>query len=227
MNLFGLTPPNDKGETIEVHLDIQNDSPSFMKVMEEYGFEDDPFEIFFPAGYQRHMTGRICVPKKKLAVIVPKVKDLVEHVITEAKNHDLDLYAEIEILRARYPFVMNDALVEDGVLDCIELLPTDQFGAADADIHLEFLAGAVSSQTRSYLESKGFYWVKTPATKLFPSEEIATLQTDTLGGAKQIFQILIERPLAKATCIHLEQKLAMLSTRKGLAMPQVIRVVRS
>jgi hypothetical protein len=226
MHLLGLTPPAGEGYVVEVHLDMQNDHPSFATIVGELGFEDDPFEVFFPAGYQRHMTGRIRTTKKKLPIVIPQVRDLVDHVVTEAKNHDVDLYAEIEIVREKQPFITNDSSVEEGVLDGIDLQPTDQFGGADADIHLKFRAGTVSSRVRAYLESKCFYWVMTPATELFPSKEIATLQTDSLGGAKLIYRLLLETPFANALGIQLEQKLGMVPTRKDLPMPRVIKVVR-
>ena len=224
MQLFGLAPSNSTGSILEVHLDIQNHNANFDNMLSAHGFENDPFEVFFPAGYQEHRTGRILVPKKEITIVLPKIRALVEHVIIEAKHHEVELYAEIEIVRGRHRFLNNDSSIEDEILDHVELHHTNQFGGADADIHLEFLDGTVSPRVRSYLESKGFYWVKTPPTKLFPSEEIATLQTEFLGDAKRIFNLLIESPFKLATCIHLEQKLGMIATRADLLMPQVIRV---
>ena len=57
--LHGVSAPTGKGTVLEVHLDIQNALPAFGSWLEQIGFENDPFVVFYPPEYSGHMTGRI------------------------------------------------------------------------------------------------------------------------------------------------------------------------
>jgi len=69
-----------------------------------------------------------------------------------------------------------------------------------------------------------FYWVKTPSSERFPSEEIATIQTSTFHDASVVYSQLVARPLPACTGIHLEQKLAMVASHSNISMPETFEI---
>ena len=80
---------------------------------------------------------------------------------------------------------------------------------------------------RTLLEANNFYWVRTPATRLFPSEDIATLQPSSYAEARLVYQALLASPLPACTGVHLEQKLSMLATHDDLPLPTVVDVAQT
>ncbi len=56
--LHGLVVPLGDGMVIEVHLDIMDLNPAFLRRLNALGFEDDPFLDFYPPEYRFHYTGR-------------------------------------------------------------------------------------------------------------------------------------------------------------------------
>jgi hypothetical protein len=92
-------------------------------------------------------------------------------------------------------------------------------------VHVEFRAGTVPEDVRSLLHSRGFYWVRTPASQHFPSEEIATLQASVFNDARQVYDRLVAAPFPSCTGIHLEQKLAMIPSHPDLPMPGAMEMI--
>lgn len=223
--LYGISPPVGEGIILEVHLDIQETDQSFISWLESVGFENDPFLIFHPPQYTHHMTGRTRCLSKDLHTILPGVHALVESVIAEAHAQGFNLYTEIELARETVHFSRRESLDINNVLDLMDFRQSGLYGGAKADVHVEFENGTVPEAVREYLLDKKFYWVSTPQTQNFPSEEIATLQTTTYQGGKKIFELLVANPLPFCTGIHLEQKLSMKTTDPKLPMPEVIEVV--
>jgi len=222
--LHGVSAPPGNGTVLEVHLDIQNASPAFASWLEGIGFENDPFVLFYPPEYSWHMTGRTRIPPKGLHDVFPKIDSLVEDVIAEARLQAIRLYSEIELVRGTTYFASRGPSQDLVVLDSVTLRGTGQFGGAKADVHVEFESGRVPGEVRDYLSRNHFYWVSTPPTTHFPAEEIATLQTSTYPGAKEIYDLLVATPLPGCTGIHIEQKLSMKVSTAGLPMPEVIEV---
>ncbi len=222
--LHGVSAPTGKGTVLEVHLDIQNALPAFGSWLEQIGFENDPFVVFYPPEYSGHMTGRTRVPPKGLHDVFPKVDSLVETVMVEARSQAIKLYSEIELVRGTTYFADRRPSQKLNVLDDITLRRSGQFGGAKADVHVEFESGRVPLKVRDYLSRNHFYWVSTPPTAHFPAEEIATLQTSTYPGAKVIYDLFVTAPLPGCTGIHIEQKLSMKASNAGLPMPEVIEV---
>ena len=222
--LLGITAPAGDGPILEVHVDLwETHSP--LEWLGDFGFENDPFAVFYPSGYVHHVTGRTRVHEKGLRAKMSEVDALIERVIDEARSRRVDLYTEVELVRDTKHFPQR-SIRGINVLDKFTFTPTGKCGGAKADIHIEFLAGTVPAEVREYLLRKYFYWVSTPETKYFPAEEIATLQTATYGSAQDAYKCLVVQPLPLCTGIHLEQKLSMRATRPDLPMPEVIKVLR-
>jgi len=224
MKFNGICAPQGRGLILEVHVDVRGKSrPDFISWLSARGFEEDPFSVFYPEGYVDHLTGRIRVPQKQLHRVLDKLNVTVSEVIEEARSRKIDLYTETEIVRQTTLFTaLQDSF--SPVLDSLSFKRSGLFGGAKADVHVEFPSGKVPSAVRNYLMEKYFYWVATPRTKYFPSEEIATLQTSCYGMAVEVFEILATSPLPGCTAIHLEQKLSMEATRSNLLMPEVIKI---
>jgi hypothetical protein len=232
--LHGLTAPEGRGDVVEVHLDMQNPTPAFQAWLYSLGFQDDPFERFFPKNYTDHATGRTrALPKqpagsddanRELRVVLPEIRALVDVVVAEAQFQGILLYAEVEIVRGKVSIPLNAPRAFDSPLDSLNFAKTGKFGGALADIHVKFAAGAVPEEVRSYLLSKHFYWVSIAANSASPAKEVATLQTAELGSAMEVYRLLLESPLPSCNAIQLEQKLAMKPTALGIPMPEVICV---
>jgi hypothetical protein len=222
--LHGVSAPTGNGTVLEVHLDIQNLTPLFRGWLEDVGFENDPFLVFYPPQYTIHMTGRTRVPSKDIPALMPEANNLTARVIAEAQSRNISLYTEVELARETLYLSKSNSTQENIVLDECGFRPSGEFGGAKADVHVEFLAGTVPPRVRKYLSAKLFYWVMTPLTSRFPSEEIATLQTSTFHEAKTVYDLLVANPLRNCTGLHLEQKLSMKATSRDLPMPEVIEV---
>lgn len=222
--LHGISAPAGEGTILEVHLDIQRPTKTFTDWLMEMGFENDPFLIFFPPEYTYHMTGRARVLPRDMHVILPQVERLVRDVVARAQSLGISLYTETELARETTYFPGNQATTTNGILDVFQFDQSGRHGGAKADVHVEFKDGTVTPAVRKYLVEKHFYWVSTPPTEHFSSEEIATLQTTEYKGAKRIYDLLCDHPLHACTGIHLEQKLSMETTSAHLPMPEVIHV---
>jgi hypothetical protein len=221
----GIKASEGEGLVVEVHIDLITPRTRLVSVLEGLGFEDDPFEVFHPQGYTNHMTGRVKVTQQELKVRLREVREVVEGLLVEGRG-ERGFYVETELVRGKHYFNTNSVTMGANQLSGFLFSGIGRFGGAKADIHVEFPAGNVSPEVRRYLTEQKFYWVKTPKTPYFGSEEIATLQTLTFNSAKQIYSVLCESPLPGCTGVHLEQKLSMVASHPGLPMPEVISVKR-
>jgi len=225
--LHGLKAPEGDGIVLEMHVDSRGASSSFIKWLEGRGFENDPFDIFFPPQFDGHMTGRTRVPRKQLASVLREADALATEIVEEARRQAIDLFVEVELALETVHFPQGEPCEFRPILDELILRQTGQFGGAEADVHVEWWKGTIPQDVREYLLSKGFYWVSTPPTEYFPAEEIATLQAGDYAGGKAVFDLLVANPLPGCTGIHLEQKprrRGMRATRPDLPMPEVIAV---
>jgi hypothetical protein len=222
--LNGLRPPEGLGSVIEVHLDIMDQSEELLRRLRDIGFEDDPFLDFYPPEYRLHYTGRTRSSSHELSNRLFSIYQIIDRVLAEARALDLRLYAECELVREIRHFEAG-AKTDLSALESLSLQPAEVGAIAKADVHVEFLAGTVSQEVRTRTTDKGFYWVRTPATEHFPSEEIATLQTSIFRDAQICFDRLVANPLPNCTGIHLEQKLSMLASHDGLPLPPVMEWV--
>jgi hypothetical protein len=224
--LQGIVAPQGSGIILEVHLDIQKASSSFLKHLQIYGFENDPFEVFYPLGYENHMTGRIRIETSKLYTLLPRIRAVIYTIITEAQHNRVDLYAEIELVREKHSFSApireNRAWLHS--LESFNICGTGLFGKAKADIHLKFWTGNVSEQVYNYFLAKNFYWVKVPQTATSLGKEVATLQSSKLSDAQDIYAALLLNPPPACIGIQLEQKITMLATRSDIPLPEVMEM---
>lgn len=217
--LHGLKAPEGKGYVVELHVDVSTSTPKFDMWLESQGFAHDPFVVFYPAGYTNHFTGRTRVPSKSLSSFMPCLRGLMETVIAEAQAHEARLYLEVEIVREKTHLDGDVGEMTDPLKNLV-FSPSGVFGGARADVHVKFHAGGVSAEVRKYLLARGFYFVSTPSPK-----DIATLQTREYGEAKRVWEALVASPLPGCLEVQLEQKLHMLASCEGLAMPEVICVI--
>lgn len=223
--LHGLQAPDSDGVVLEMHIDSREISPDFVTWLRSKGFENDPFDEFYPPHYDGHMTGRTRISRKQLAARLRDADALATEIVTKASG--FDLFVEVELVLETIHFSGRDSQSFHLVLDELSFRRTGQFGGAEADVHAEWRKGTVPAHVRTYLLSKGFYWVSTPPTRLFPAEEIATLQTTTVAGGRAVFDLLVAHPLPGCTGIHLEHKprrRGMRATRPDLPMPEAIEV---
>lgn len=221
--LHGLVAPPGEGMVIEVHLDIMETSATFLRRLNDLGFEDDPFLDFFPPEYRFHYTGRTRAPQSEVHNVLPGINRLIAQVVAEAQAAGVKLYVECELVREIRHFE------DDGAARGLSALQGFSFdgvhgGETKADVHVEFQSGTVTDEVRALLVGKKFYWVRTPASERFPSEEIATLQTSVFHDAQLVYDRLVSKPLPACTGIHLEQKLAMIGSHPGLPLPEVVAV---
>ena len=223
--LYGSAAPEGDGVIIEVHLDIMDAPSEFLELLKSLGFEDDPFLEFFPPQYRMHYTGRTRVPRSEVHHALPPLRALVAQVLAAAREAGVRLYAESELVRSICHFEGGGSNRGLRVLDELAFQESPAGAEVKADVHVEFVSGSVPPEVRRLLEAKRFYWVRTPPSERFPSEEIATLQTSTFEGARQVFDRLQASPLPACTGVHLEQKLAMIPSRPDLPMPVVIDVL--
>jgi hypothetical protein len=220
----GIVAPAGDGMVIEVHLDILDAPVAFLHSLTELGFEDDPFLDFHPNEYKYHYTGRTRAAKTEMSAVLGEVAAAVDRILRDAREANVDLYAESELVRQIHYF--GDGIPPRGLSGLNDFVfetsldPTP----AKADVHVEFRRGTVPYELHDLLVEKHFYWVVTPASEQFASEEIATLQTSTYQDACQVFDRLVEFPLPASTGIHLEQKLGVVGTRPGLRMPKVTKI---
>ncbi len=221
--LFGIAGPPGEGMVIEVHLDIMEANDAFLHRLNELGFEDDPFLDFFPPEYRFHYTGRTRAPQGEVHNILPGIDRLIEEVIAEAREAGIRLYAECELVREIRHFEDDGAGRGLAALDGFSFKGV-RGGEAKADVHVEFESETVTDEVRALLVERRFYWVRTPASERFPSEEIATLQTSVFHEAQLVYDRLVSDPLPGCTGIHLEQKLAMIGSHPGLRLPEVVAV---
>ncbi len=219
--LFGLTAPPGPGTVVEVHLDIMDDSPTFLEELSRCGFANDPFLNFFPTSYHFHYTGRNRVSPPGLRLLLRNLQRIVARVFERGRALNVRLYAECELVRQIHHHEADAGrdLSALAGLACVKASPG---ATAKADIHVEFRAGTVPSFIHQQMIEAGFYWVSTPITPLFPSEEIATLQTSTYRDASILYDRLVRQPLPFSTGIHLEQKLWMLPSHENLPLPPVM-----
>jgi hypothetical protein len=218
--------PSGNGTVVEVHADLQRTDPDFIAWLSAMGFQDDPFTVFHPQGYVQHMTGRLRYPASQLRAVLPDVHALIDRVIEQGRELNFPLYLELELVRgiARFEPSVTAHRSKGEILPHFHFSRTGTFGAAKADIHVEFRHGTVTTEVHQSLLDKEFYWVGTPSTEHFPAEDIATLQTARYDSARAVYQALILDPPVGCTAIHLEQKLSMRATSSDLAMPEVIAV---
>jgi hypothetical protein len=223
--LHGLVAPPGDGLIIEVHLDIMEAPAAFLRRLNALGFEDDPFLDFFPPQYHIHYTGRTRAPQSEIRTVLPAIEKLIGHIIQEAREADVKLYAESELVREIHHFDEDDSISDLSALDGIVLRKSRRAALAKADVHVEFRSGTVPDEVRTLLLDRNFYWVQTPASERFPSEEIATLQTTVFHDAQQVYDRLLAAPLPACTGVHLEQKLAMIPSHPNLPMPEVVELI--
>lgn len=224
--LHGIVAPPGDGKIIEVHLDIMDAPDDFLRRLTEFGFESDPFLEFYPPEYTQHYTGRTRAPKSNVGDMIHDVQALIEQVMREANLANVSMYVESELVRKINHFDKNDVARNlDGIAD-FTFQRSASAHSTKADVHVEFRSGTVPNEVRCFLLSKLFYWVRTPQSSLFPSEEIATLQTSRFNDAREVFDRLVASPLPACTGIHLEQKLAMIPSYPDLPMPGAVEVTR-
>ena len=223
--LHGVVVPPGDGMVVEVHLDIMDAPIEFLRKLRGMGFENDPFVEFFPPQYKLHYTGRARATKRHIRELLNNVDVLTRHLIHEARVVKTRMYVEIELVREirRLGRLGNPCSVS-GLSD-FKFQEALLASSIRADVHVEFQTGTVSEEVREFLQNKLFYWVRTPKTQCFPSEEIATLQTSTFGDASKVFKRLLKYPLPACTGLHLEQKLAMIPTHPDLPMPRAVEVL--
>ena len=224
MKLRGVKRPVGDGVLLEIHIDLVRTTQDFSFYLENLGFEDDPFTVFWPEGFAHHMTGRQRCLSQSLKSTLVEAGAFIEKCIQVGREAGLDFYVEVELARETRRFEPESSAPMEGVLDEMRFNPTGTFGNAKGDVHVEFPSGMVTEETRRYLTSKTFYWVTTLETSEFPAEEIATLQTSTYEAARRVYRKLTERPLENCKTVHLEQKLLMAATRPDLPMPETIDV---
>lgn len=221
--LHGITAPPGNGRVVEVHLDIMEAPASFLCKLCELGFQDDPFLEFYPLVYRFHYTGRTRAVQKDLRATLAQIEALVTGVLDAARGAGVRMYAETELVRS-VEHLSADVARSLSALEAFSFQTNETGKSAKADVHIEFASGTVPVLVRSVLLKSNFYWVRTPASELFPSEEIATLQTSTFAEACLLYDRLIAHPLPACTGIHLEQKLGMLPSHTDLSMPPVTNV---
>jgi hypothetical protein len=225
VTLHGIVAPTGDGVVIEVHLDIMEVSDTFLQFLNGLGFENDPFLDFYPPEYRFHYTGRTRVLRSDVGAILPEIGLLTNQVIEQARVANIKLYVETELVRDIQHFEDRDSVRNLSALDGITFKKNGPQGSAKADIHVEFCSGTVPSDVRALLLAKDFYWVRTPASERFPSEEIATLQTAVFDDAQRVYTRLVSSPLPACTGIHLEQKLAMTASHPDLPMPAAFNLI--
>ena len=223
--LQGIDDPPGEGIVVEVHLDIIEAPASFLERMAALGFEDDPFVEFYPPEYSYHYTGRMRALPKQLSAVAPQVDALVAHVLEDARQSGVRMYVESELVRDVQHFASGSGRGMTA-LEGFAIRPSRPGAVSKADVHVEWRSGTVPAEVRALLEANSFYWVRTPATRLFPSEDIATLQPSTYADARTVYAALLAKPLPACTGLHLEQKLAMAPTHPDLPLPMVTDVVR-
>jgi hypothetical protein len=211
---------------IEVHLDMMQPTARFLERLRTLGFEDDPFLDFYPPEYHYHFTGRARVLQSDLHSTLPAIESLAAQVIQEAREAGVQLYAETELVRDIHHFETEDANCGLSALDGVTFKESPDPLQIKADIHVEFRAGTVPEEVRDLLLKKGFYWVRTPESDRFPSEEIATAQTSVFDDAQRVYSRLVAAPLPACTGIHLEQKLAITPSHPGLPLPHPLELVK-
>jgi hypothetical protein len=224
--LHGIVAPPGDGMVIEVHLDIMEAPPAFLDRLCESGFEYDPFLEFYPAEYRCHYTGRTRAVPSDVANVLRDIRALTAQVIETAQAADVRMYVESELVRDIHHFPEDNSAHDLSALHDCSFRKTGQAGTAKADIHIEFRSGTVPCEVREFLLARDFYWVRTPSSERFPSEEIATLQTAAFDDAQRVYSRLVACPLPACTGIHLEQKLAMIASHPNLPMPAVVAVIR-
>lgn len=223
--LHGLAAPSGEGTVVEVHLDIMEAPAAFLDRLVDLGFESDPFLDFFPPGYHFHSTGRMRVLPEKLRGELPGIGALIARVVEEARQSNVRMYAECELVRRIDHFSEATAPRSLSALEPIAFKSSSAANGAAADIHVEFRSGTVSPEVRRALLDRRFYWVRTPASDRFPSEDIATVQTSVFQHAQAVYERLVASPLPACTGIHLEQKLAMIRSYPDVPMPEVMELI--
>jgi hypothetical protein len=210
---------------IEVHLDIMEAPAAFFRRLSALGFEDDPFLDFYPPEYRFHYTGRTRASRSEFHAALPGIDALIAQTIDEAQKAGVRMYAECELVREIHHFDKGDLVRHLSALDGVALRKSREPDLVKADVHVEFQSGTVPDQVRALLLNGNFYWVRTPASEFFPSEEIATVQTSIFHDAQQIYNRLVAAPLPACTGIHLEQKLAMIPSHPGLPLPSAFEMI--
>jgi hypothetical protein len=222
--LNGIAAPPGDGMVIEVHLDIMGASVAFLNKLNHFGFENDPFLDFYPPQYTLHYTGRTRAPHSDVANALRDIRALIAEAIETARAANVRMYVENELVRDIHRFEDSGSARNLSALDDFNFKENGQAGSAKADIHVEFRSGTVPGEVRALLLTKNFYWVRTPSSERFPSEEIATLQTATFDDAHRVYGRLVACPLPACTGIHLEQKLDMIASHPNLPMPVAVEV---
>lgn len=222
--LHGIKPPHEELVTIESHWDLIDLKPETLALLKKYGYEHDPFSVFYPPQYTFHFTGRVLVPKSLVPLMIVSVRETRDYLLQKMRTVGDDGYCEIEIVYgdASCP-IKNRPLVP--MLDMFSFRPIEV--TCGADVHIEFDESTVSPKVRQYLIEKGAYWVACPGTEHYPPEEIATFQVSQLSGGKIVFNRLVECPLPmqKRVILEMKPKLdGMRGTRPDLPMPEVIEV---
>jgi hypothetical protein len=225
VTLHGIVTPTGDGVVIEVHLDIMEAPNTFLRFLNGLGFENDPFLDFYPPEYRFHYTGRTRALRNDVGIVLPEIGVLTAHVIEQAKAANVRMYAETELVRDIQHFEDRGSIRNLSALDGLTFKKSGLPGSAKADVHIEFNAGTVPRDVRAHLLVKDFYWVRTPSSERFPSEEIATLQTAVFDDAQRVYTRLVSSPLPACTGIHLEQKLAMTASRPDLPMPAAFELI--
>jgi hypothetical protein len=226
--LHGVEAPQCEGLVIEVHLDMMDAPAVFLNRLIARGFENDPFLDFYPLGFHFHYTGRTRSLPEDVHIALPPINELIADVMKDARNFGVRMYAECELVRDIHHFSgsvpSSESSVNLSALDGLPVSQCDKDQLPKADLHVEFKAGTVPAEVRALLLSRNFYWVRTPASDRFPSEEIATVQTSSFQDAQLIYERLIADPLPACTGIHLEQKLSMTRSSPDTPVPPVMQL---
>lgn len=224
VELHGVFAPPGENPVIEVHLDIMEAPEAFLRRLSAFGLENDPFLDFFPPEYCFHYTGRTRIARSAMARDLPAVYALVDSVLDYARQSDVRMYAECELVRKIEHFA-PDGDRTLAALDGVQFIESQGEGVrAEADIHVEFHSGTVPPDLRVRLQESGFYWVRTLPSLHFPSEEIATVQMSGFSQASTVFDRLVAMPLPACTGIHLEQKLGMNRSHPDIPLPPVMNM---
>ena len=228
MRFNGLEAPSGEGYVVEAHLDIWRSAGLESWLEQEFGFEADPFSVFYPKGYEHHMTGRLRVSQKDLRETKANILMSLNKIMHRARTINAPMYAEVEIEREVARFTKNsNRSFNPGALAGFAYEPTGKYGEARVDIHLCFDPAKVTTEMEIFFLTDSWYWVETPATRLFDAEKIATLQAEGYHSALQVYQGLSSAELPGLLSQHLEQKLAMIKSHEWLPTPQVIRISKA
>lgn len=235
--LGGINPPAIRaGRLLEMHIDSEDVSfsGSFTNFVLSNGFEPDPFSVNYDRGSSKminHWTGRIwSQPGQSLKPLTDNLRQLSRQIIAAAKQSGLRLYVETELIIGD---MFGWQLPEPGCtlaecLDKFNFKPTNKFGGAKSDIHVEFsrgIAGEASGWVGQAFMKNCFYPVTGVDQKDQEPYIVYTLQTEEYYQGLDLYRALIKSiDIPGFRQITLEQKLGMACSVDDLKMPEMIAV---